>query len=247
MKSMLAAFPLLLCGCDVMEDLVSQAGIPAQREDAVCSATTRAELEVYALGDTYEVEFDLESGVAGQRWAVEMWHNGDFVAAEERTTAGEDGDFWIEREVPDLEGVDTFDVTARNLDTGETCTVSATADPSAGSPEPEPEPSEDPPDQSVSDGCSAGTRAALDLYREPDGDLEVEFEIESGISGQEWSVELRQNGLLVEALSRTTYGADGEFWVEFAVEDLPGTDLFEVAAENLVSGETCALSAEWAG
>lgn len=134
---MLAAFTTLVgCQTSDAEAIFDSAedGRPRldgdQRAAAGCSATTRLELDVSSRADGYEVELDLESGTPGERWAVDMWHNGALFVKEERTTSGDDGYFWIEREVPDLPGTDLFEATATSLETGETCALSVERAPS---------------------------------------------------------------------------------------------------------------------
>jgi hypothetical protein len=68
-----------------------------------------------------EVEFALESFVAGETWDIEVWRDGRQLATLVRTTRGADGDLWVEGELRDRAGVEFFEVFATNRVTGEVC------------------------------------------------------------------------------------------------------------------------------
>ena len=90
--------------------------------NGVCTDGSLWEMSaVRAAGGRVEVEFEVESFVRGETWDVSMWQNGVSFFTGQRVTRGSDGEFWIERERPNRPGIDTFEVVAVNLSTGETC------------------------------------------------------------------------------------------------------------------------------
>jgi hypothetical protein len=81
-----------------------------------------------------------------------------------------------------------------------------------------------------SGSCSAAS-ATWKLKAKPDsGIVEVEFEVDSNVAGQTWTVRLRDNGTRVFAGSRTTSGPSGSFTVHKRVTDAAGSDVIKARA-----------------
>jgi hypothetical protein len=89
-----------------------------------------------------------------------------------------------------------------------------------------------------SGSCSGSTDWKLKAKHD-DSRIEVEFEVDSGISGQAWKVKIKDNGQRVFSGTRETAGASGSFSVERKVTDLAGTDRFKATATNAATGESC--------
>ncbi len=75
---------------------------------------------------------------------------------------------------------------------------------------------------------------------EPDNSsLELEFEVDSNVSGQSWYVQIRQNSSRIFTGTRVTQGASGSFTVRRRPSDSTGVDKFVAKATNPSTGETC--------
>jgi hypothetical protein len=78
------------------------------------------------------------------------------------------------------------------------------------------------------------------LKLSPDnGQIEVEYQVDSNKAGQTWRVRIRQNGVLIFAGTRVTQPPSGSFTVRRLAKGHAGTDAFRARAVNLASGETC--------
>jgi hypothetical protein len=86
--------------------------------------------------------------------------------------------------------------------------------------------------------CSGSSDWKLKLSPE-NGKIELEFEVDSNKSGQDWRVKLFHDGNRFFTGTRTTGGASGSFTVRQVVANHSGTDSFKAKAVNLASGETC--------
>ena len=86
--------------------------------------------------------------------------------------------------------------------------------------------------------CSGSTDWKLKLSPE-DNRIEVEYEVDSNVTGQSWRVKIFQNGDRIFAGTRQTKGASGSFEVRVVADDSAGTDTFRGKAVNAASGETC--------
>ena len=75
--------------------------------------------------------------------------------------------------------------------------------------------------------------------------IEVEFELESWVSGQFWDVDIYRNGSYLRTITRRTRGADGDLWIEGELRNLPGVDVFEFVSTNQTTGEVCEAAVEW--
>jgi hypothetical protein len=92
-----------------------------------CSMASDWKLRIRTDGSS-RLDLEWEAGeVAGQTWQISMNYNGTKVFSGQRT-AGADGEFDVDREVANKAGADTLTGSAKNLQTGETCNGSVTAD-----------------------------------------------------------------------------------------------------------------------
>jgi hypothetical protein len=86
--------------------------------------------------------------------------------------------------------------------------------------------------------CSGSSDWKLKLSPE-DGRLEIEFEVDQNVGGDEWKVRIRQGDTVVFRGSETTGGASGSFETRIVEDDLAGTDTFHAKAQNLSTDEVC--------
>jgi hypothetical protein len=86
--------------------------------------------------------------------------------------------------------------------------------------------------------CSGNSEWKLKLSPE-DGRIEVEFEVDSNVVGQTWSVRILENGSRIFHGTRDTRGSSGSFTVRRLADDTAGTDSFRARATNAATGETC--------
>ena len=84
--------------------------------------------------------------------------------------------------------------------------------------------------------CSDGARWKLKVKTD-DGRLEVEGEVDSNTSGQQWAWKIKDNGSVAAKGSATTSGSSGSFSVERKIADKAGTDTIVFRASH--SGEVC--------
>ena len=86
--------------------------------------------------------------------------------------------------------------------------------------------------------CSDSSRWELDLER-TQGGIEVDYEVDQNVVGDEWRVKLVHDGDVFFRGVRTTHGDDGSFDVERHTNDAAGTDHFVGKAVNTSTGEVC--------
>ena len=86
--------------------------------------------------------------------------------------------------------------------------------------------------------CSQGSDWELKSHPD-DGRLEVEFEVDSNVNGQEWRVTLKRNGERFFRRVKTTQPPSGSFEVEKRTPNGPGEDRFVARARNLGNDELC--------
>jgi hypothetical protein len=96
-----------------------------------------------------------------------------------------------------------------------------------------------------SGACSGNSDWWMEAIGRPANRVEIEFEVESGVAGQTWDVEVYRNGRLIGRAVRTSRGADGDFWVEREVRDVAGVDAFVAVAINRTTGEICEGELDW--
>ena len=86
--------------------------------------------------------------------------------------------------------------------------------------------------------CSGRSDWKLKLSPE-DGRIEVEYEVDSNVSGQRWRVRIVKNGNVIFRGTRRTHGPSGSFELRAVTPNRRGPDAFRARATNLGSGETC--------
>ena len=84
--------------------------------------------------------------------------------------------------------------------------------------------------------CSGGADWKLKVKTD-DGRLEVEGEVDSNVSGQQWRWTIRHNGSVSDRGTGTTTPRSGSFEVERKVVDLAGTDALVFRAVR--DGQVC--------
>jgi hypothetical protein len=92
--------------------------------------------------------------------------------------------------------------------------------------------------------CSGASDWKLKLSPE-DGNIEVEFEVDSNVNGQTWHVKIFQNGNRIFNKDRTTKAPSGSFEVRVVANDTAGVDHFKGRAKNDATGELCVGTANF--
>ncbi len=72
-----------------------------------------------------------------------------------------------------------------------------------------------------------------------DGGLEIEFEVDSNINGQQWQVRITDNGVRLFQGTRATVAPSGSFEVNIKAPSRSGPDKIVGRATNSLTGETC--------
>ena len=89
-----------------------------------CSGSTDWKLKLSPEDGRIEVEYEVDSNVAGQTWQVRITKNGNQIFSGSRVTRGASGSFELRRVTSDPAGDDVF--RARATHAGEVCAGSAT-------------------------------------------------------------------------------------------------------------------------
>jgi hypothetical protein len=92
--------------------------------------------------------------------------------------------------------------------------------------------------------CSGSTDWKLKLSPD-DGRIEVEYEVDSNVSGQRWQVRIKKNGARIFSGSRVTGPPSGSFEVRVLTSNPAGTDRFRARAVNAATGEICVGTASF--
>lgn len=92
--------------------------------------------------------------------------------------------------------------------------------------------------------CSGRSDWKLKLSAE-DGSIEVEFEVDQNVVGDEWRVRIRHDGEIAFRGTRTTRGASGSFELRIVEPNNVSADGFRARARNLSTDEVCAGSASF--
>jgi hypothetical protein len=92
--------------------------------------------------------------------------------------------------------------------------------------------------------CSGRSDWKLKLSPE-DGRIEVEFEVDQNVVGDEWRVRIRHDGKMAFRGTRTTRGASGSFELRIVEPNNAGADNFRARARNFSTDEVCAGSASF--
>ncbi len=86
-----------------------------------CSASSDWKLKIKPDNSRLELEFEVDSNVAGQTWNVAIRQNGSRIFNGSRVTQGPSGSFELRRRPADTAGADRFVARATNPGTGEIC------------------------------------------------------------------------------------------------------------------------------
>jgi hypothetical protein len=86
-----------------------------------CSAGSDWKLKVKPDDGRIELEFEVDSNIAGQRWNVTIRHNGDRIFHGSRVTQGPSGSFELRRRPSNAAGADRFVARATHPGSGEAC------------------------------------------------------------------------------------------------------------------------------
>jgi hypothetical protein len=86
--------------------------------------------------------------------------------------------------------------------------------------------------------CTGSSRAELKVGAR-DGGFEAEFEVDSNVVGQRWTVRMNRNGKRVALVQRRTVAPSGSFSYERRLGNAPGRDTIIAKATNAATGETC--------
>ena len=90
--------------------------------------------------------------------------------------------------------------------------------------------------------CSRSSEWKLEVRLEDNNTFRVRWEADSGRAGQPWRLTLRQNGVVIASVIRTT-NVDGEAQLNLrGIQNTAGTDTFAGLARNRNTGETCSAS-----
>ncbi len=91
-----------------------------------CSKAAHWKLKAGPRDGRIEVEGEVDSNVAGQKWSWRILHNGNVSAKGAATTSAPSGSFSVVRKVVNVAGKDTIGWRATNPASGETCRGSLT-------------------------------------------------------------------------------------------------------------------------
>jgi hypothetical protein len=86
--------------------------------------------------------------------------------------------------------------------------------------------------------CSGTSDWKLKLSPQ-NGNIEVEYEVDSNVVGQTWRVRLFHDGTRFFAGTKVTKAPSGSFTVRKVVANHAGTDTIKGRAVNVKTGETC--------
>jgi hypothetical protein len=89
--------------------------------------------------------------------------------------------------------------------------------------------------------CTATTDWKL-TAKARDRRIEVEFEVDSDISGQRWTYRIRHDGTVKASGKRTTHAPSGSFSVEKRLRNAAGVHTIGATAKNARTGESCKAS-----
>jgi hypothetical protein len=90
--------------------------------------------------------------------------------------------------------------------------------------------------------CTIRSTSKLKANLPKNGRVQVEFEVESHVSGQVWNVLLTDNGNSFSSRKATTKAPGGSFEIRASAKNRAGTDAIWASATNPASGETCKAS-----
>jgi len=90
--------------------------------------------------------------------------------------------------------------------------------------------------------CTIHSSSKLKANSPRNGRIQVEFEVESHVSGQVWTVVLKDGGATFFKGDRTTKAPGGSFEAKGFAPNHAGTDKIVATATNAATGETCSAS-----
>jgi len=90
------------------------------RKHGLCSGAALWQMEAEDEGARLELEFDVNSSIAGQEWRVKLRHDGEVFTRVIKTTNSH-GNFEVDRSVYDGLGADALGARAVNVGSGEVC------------------------------------------------------------------------------------------------------------------------------
>jgi len=90
--------------------------------------------------------------------------------------------------------------------------------------------------------CTGKSTSKLKANPPRNGRTQVEFEVESHVSGQVWTVQMDDNGATFFKGSKTTKAPGGSFEAKASAKNQAGTDKINATATNAATGETCSAS-----
>lgn len=96
-----------------------------ERKGACSMGVARYDFSVEKEHGRFDLDFDVESKAAGEKWRVTLRHDKKVVHRSTRTTDRE-GEFDVDRNRPNTKGKDKFVARAKNLATGEICKAKIT-------------------------------------------------------------------------------------------------------------------------
>lgn len=105
---------------------VANAASDATVRTGRCSGSAHWKLAVKPDNGRLQVEYEVDSNTAGQRWRVGIRDNGLLVARTTATTAGRSGSFSVERRIANRPGSDHIVARARHLAGGQVCVARLT-------------------------------------------------------------------------------------------------------------------------
>ena len=94
-------------------------GATAVTASGHCSGSATWKLKAKPDDGRLQVEFEVDSNVNGQTWAVRIRDNGDLAFSGNRVTRAPSGSFTVERRIANKAGTDR--ITARATHAGQTC------------------------------------------------------------------------------------------------------------------------------
>lgn len=119
-----------LTGAAVLAVPTAASAIPVRAEverdkEGRCTSTSTYELNLEKEGRWIDVDLDIDTRRAGQKWKVKVTHEGKTVYNKTRTTDRE-GEFDVDKYVKNTRGKDKVTFKATNRSTGEVCSASLT-------------------------------------------------------------------------------------------------------------------------
>ncbi len=99
----------------------AQGGAKGVSKSGACSASSTWKLKAKPDNAKVSIEFQVDSNVVGQTWAVSIKDNGTSVFAGTAKTVGPSGSFSVNKLTANRAGADSVVATAKNAATGETC------------------------------------------------------------------------------------------------------------------------------